>query len=495
MAQIDIDATEVGNSLDVLLMAPDIQPGDDPSYQLCKTIYLYHPLGAKMAEIPIAMAQSQEREIEIPGAPEGIVADAFKSKWKEMLCDEYIFNGATMARVYGVTALAAVAPGLAPDKPLPFDKLYEIEDLSFNVIDPLNASGSFSRLSDPNSTDFMKYFSLQVQQVSYHFSRAIILQNEKPVYLAYSNASFGYVGRSVYQRALYPLKSFIESMRADDMVARKVGLLIAKMKMPGSMANGMMARVMGAKRGELKVGKTNQILTIGEHDSIESLNLMNIDGAHENARKHILENLASSNGMPAVLLNNETYAEGFGEGSEDAKSVARFIDRERIKLNPVYKWFDDIVMRMAWTPEFYKTIQDQFEEYKSIDFNTAFYKWKNAFKATWPSLLTEPDSEKAKKEDIKLKAIIAILEVLIPVIDPVNCTRLMQWVMDNLNEIKFLFPEPLTLDIDALKTFLEEKQKALEDAAEAATQAPGEPGEGQEGDKPAAEPKPEGANT
>ena len=56
-----------------MLMGEDIQPGTEPSYQLCKTIYIYHPLGGKMAEGPIKLAQSQERKVTIQGAPDEAV--------------------------------------------------------------------------------------------------------------------------------------------------------------------------------------------------------------------------------------------------------------------------------------------------------------------------------------------------------------------------------------------------------------------------------------
>ena len=43
------------------------------------------------------------------------------------------------------------------------------------------------------------------------------------------------------------------------------------------------------------------------------------------ARKNILENISVAADMPAKLLNAETFAEGFGDVSEDAKNVARHI--------------------------------------------------------------------------------------------------------------------------------------------------------------------------
>jgi hypothetical protein len=73
--------TGLGSQLMELLNSEAICPGESPSYQLCKTIYAYHPLGAKMVDGPIRLAQSQERDISVPGSPESRVVDAFKQQW------------------------------------------------------------------------------------------------------------------------------------------------------------------------------------------------------------------------------------------------------------------------------------------------------------------------------------------------------------------------------------------------------------------------------
>jgi hypothetical protein len=69
MSALEINGSSLGTALADFLEAPDIQPGHQPSYQLCKDLWLYHPLGNKMVDSPIAMAQSQKREISIPKGP------------------------------------------------------------------------------------------------------------------------------------------------------------------------------------------------------------------------------------------------------------------------------------------------------------------------------------------------------------------------------------------------------------------------------------------
>jgi hypothetical protein len=448
--------TSLGNALDQLMGSAEIIPGDEPSYQLCKIIYTHHPLGAKMAESPINMAQAQEREITVPNSPEERVRERFLFGWKELMADRHIFNAMRLSRVYGVSTLGMMVEGVPPRQPVKYENLPEL-NIQFNEWDPLNTAGSIVLNQDPNAADFQKKVSpVVVNGTAYHPSRTVVILNEDPIYIWYTSSSFGYVGRSVYQRAVFPLKSFIRTMITDDMVARKAGLLIAKLKQAGSTINNLMARVTGVKRNLLKMGETNEVLSVSAQDNedVTTLNMQNIDGAGGWARKNILENIAVAADMPAMLLNQETFAEGFADGTEDAKAVARYIDRVRVQMSPLYDFFDKIVMYKYWSPAFYATIQAEFPEYKDVPYKKAFMDWKNSFKAKWPSLLTEPDSEKVKVDDVKLKAAVAILEALVPSMDPENKAAAIEWVMDNINDMKFLFTNPMILDIDALREYV-----------------------------------------
>ncbi len=449
--------TKLNSSLYELIQCAEIVPGDEPSYQICKTILTQHPLGGKMAESPINMAQAQEREITIPNSPEDRVREAFKDEWKALKADRHIFNTMRLARAYGVATLAFMAKGSAPNQPINYKALPGL-DIDFSEWDPLNTAGSIVLSQNPNEIGFQKKLGMvSVAGTSYHPSRTVVVMNEDPVYINYTSSAFGFVGRSVYQRALFPLKSFINSMITDDMVVRKAGLLIAKLKQPGSVINNLMASISGQKRNLLKEGETNNVLSISASDNedVTTLNMQNLEAPFMAARKHILENIAVAADMPAMLLNQETFAEGFADGTEDAKAVARYIDRVRVQMAPLYDFFDKITQYRAWSPEFYKTIQTEFpEQYGSVPYARAFMDWCNSFQAKWPSLLTEPDSEKVKVDDVKLKAAIAIVEALLPACDPENKATVIEWLADNLNDMKFLFTNPLVLDMDALASYV-----------------------------------------
>lgn len=431
-----------------LLVCDAIEPGHEPSYQVCKTIYSYHPLGAKLADASIKLAQSQEREIEVPSLGADRLVEAFRREWDaigRIGGSAIILNAKRISRIYGVSALVVGARGYDTDKPLPMDRIHKL-DLYFNVLDPLNAAGSLVLNQDPNAPDFQKPTFVVAGHHKYHPSRSVVVLNEEPIYIEWTNSAFGYVGRSVYQRCLFPLKTFVQSMITDDMVTKKAGLLVAKMKAPGSIIDNVMQTMFGQKRQVLKSGSTGNVMSIGTEESVETLNMQNVADAAGFARTNCLKNVAMGADMPALLVNQETMTEGFGEGSEDAKQIARHVDGIRSEMAPLYAFMDEIVQRRAWSPEFFEALKVDYPEYTKVKYQTALTQWRNAFKATWPNLLVEPDSEKIKVDKTRFESVVALAEISLPYMDPVNRARMIMFMQENANAQRNLFPSPLDLD-------------------------------------------------
>lgn len=475
---VTINGSELGGALQNLMMSKDIVPGAAPSYELAKTIYEYHPLGKKMVDAPVEAAQSQQRLVSVGDHPDE-VRDAFLAQWDKDGCDGNAANVAGTARIYGIGSLGVLTEGEESSAPLDFAKLAK-QRIAFNLFDPLNTAGSLTLNQDPNSLDFQKHAEIRVAGKTYHRSRSVTLINEKPMYISYTDSAFGFSGRSVYQRALFPLKSFVQTMVTDDMVSKKAGLLVAFIKMAGSIADGLMARIMGQKRSLLKVAVVDNVLSMGVEDRVESLNLQNLDGAFGNSRTNILKNIATAASMPAVMLENETLTEGFGEGTEDAKVIAKYVAAVRAWMKPIYDFLDPITQRRAWNADFVALMKKKFaERYGDMTPDAIFYEWSSAFKAPWPNLLEEPDSEKIKVSDVKYKAALALVEILAPMLDPDNKAALVLWLVDVVNEDKLLFPTNLDVDVDDLLAFLEENAEKDEEARQSALEGdPGDEGKG-----------------
>lgn len=454
MNEDDFDIGSCSHSeLMALLDSDDIQPGSQAGYQTCKTVYLYHPLGGKMVDRPIKMAMNEARTIHVAQSfgLEQRLRDAFEREWKALGANQHIANAARIARIYGVSAVAMLVDNQQASEALDYRTLYK-HNISFNILDPLNTAGSIVLNQDPNAKDFQKVEGIRVAGKPYHKSRCVVMQNEDPIYLAYNAAAFGFNGRSVYQRALFPLKSFIQTMRTDDMVSVKGGLLVTKIQGPSSVVNNMMQKLSGIKRMMLKRGKTGEVLQIGDKDNIESIDLSNLEKPLDSARNHILENIAAAADMPAIILNSETFAQGFGEGTEDARSVAVYIDNIREWLDPLYAFFVRVCQYRAWSIEFFQSLRADFPELKNT-YSLYFSTWINNFEYRWPSSLKEKESEKVKVDETRFKAIVSMLEVLLPQLaaDHDNRATLIDWACENANANENLFPQRLNLDYDSLK--------------------------------------------
>jgi hypothetical protein len=179
--------------------------------------------------------------------------------------------------------------------------------------------------------------------------------------------------------------------------------------------------------------------------------------------------------MPASILTKETLAEGFGEGSEDAKEKGRYIDLIREDMEPSYAFVDRLVMQLAWTEDFYESFRAIYTEYADKPYETAMHEWITAFAARWPNYLTEPESEKSKTADVQFKAVVAMIETLLPALDPQNKAALVMWAADNANEREELFAAKLDFDPESLESHFEE-QRSQQDQLAAAGQSESEEG-------------------
>lgn len=464
MGVINIDGQGFGNAFQAIMGCDEIQLGDAPSYQMCKTIYAYHPLGPKLAEAPIKMAQSQSREITVAKGPTDVARDAHAKEWNEIGVDDIIFDVVRQSRIYGISSVALVVEGEDPSTPLKFDEIWN-KKIAFNVFDPLITAGSLTYSQQPNSFSYQKTTGeLVVQGQRYHPTRTAVQLNERPLFIEWTTSAYGFVGRSVYQRTLYPLQSYLQTMKTDDMVARKAGIIVAAIKAAGSIVNRLMEGAASIKRNIVKEAQTGNVINIEPEESITGIDLTNVNAAMQQSRQDILNNIAAGAGMPAILVNEETFAEGFGEGTEDAKHVALYIEQFRKEIRKLYEYFDNIVQFRAWNIEFFEGLQKEYPEtYGGREFSDVFSEWQTAFSATWPSLIVEPDSEKAKKDDITLKGAVSAVEILLPQADPVNKATIITWFADTLNTLQNVFPVPLMIDAEAMAEYAQEQQEKQEE--------------------------------
>jgi hypothetical protein len=451
MSEINVTGSGITSELMAILGAESLQPGDAPSYEICKLLWTQHVLGGKLVEKPVALALGERRKINVPCALEERLVEAFNKEWDEIEATRHITDLAHVSRAYGIGALIYGFPDQATSAPLsdPFEVATR-PGLYFNLLDPLNTAGSMVTNQDPNAPDFQKAWSkITAAGQAYDRSRTCVLFNGTPVYLDYQSSSFSFSGRSIFLRVLYPLKSFIQSMLVDDMVSLKAGLLVAKVDQGGGFLNRVVDAVTNFKRNILKEGQTGQVISIGPEDSIESLDLTNTDKAMTTARDNIISNVAAGSDVPAILLKDESFAKGLSSGEQDMFAVVQYINGERTRLEPAHRFFDRIVQYRAWTPALFEELRQEYpDELEGRSYKAWFYEMRDLFTAEWPSLIQEPESEKTERNAKKLKAMGDLFKTLAPALDPENGAKLRQWITDAINDMPELFTSAM-LEFDA----------------------------------------------
>jgi hypothetical protein len=474
MAEL-VYGTPTGDGLNGILSSNDLQPGDQPSYQTCKTIFEVHPLGGKLSEKPVAMAMSQKRKITIDGAPGDDVIEEFLRARKELDLDGKVYRGGVIAKIYGISGMFIGIKDIKSNEPLTMEQLKDAS-LYINVIDPLNAAGSLVLNQDPLSPDYLKPREVTVAGQQFHRSRSCVLINEMPVYLGWTDSAFGFSGRSVYQRILYSLKSYIETMKAADMLAKKCGVIVAKTKQQSSATNNIAAKFMRRKREDVKLAQTGNVLSIDVGEDVESLDLTNLSSSLDTALTHIRETIAAGSGTPAILVNEETFASGLSEGLQDYKYVAEFIEGIRAWLEPYYTFTDRIAMVRAWNEDFFKIIQQRYPEYEDKPFEATVAEWRRQFKAEWPAFLKESESEVHNRVKDQVISLVAVFDALKQTLDPDSMTNLIMWIVDCVNSLPGIVPSQLMIDQQSLQEWLDENLEFIRSGMPKQSVDPKDPG-------------------
>ncbi|WP_330555204.1 hypothetical protein [Burkholderia multivorans] len=407
-----------------------IEPGSGLDYALAKRIYLEHPLGSRIVDSPITLAFTQKREIS--GVPEE-AKKAFLSAWKQARADVAIKNTARHARIYGAGTLVDLGDG------------------TFKVYDPLLTAGSIvGNIGEPLSRDFLTADDPVVRGSQFNNQNSIVLYNGAQVYLAYSASAFSYGGRSVFYNMLPMLAGFLYSIDVDTLVLKKAGALVAKTKPVGAAGNRITQFFRRKKADDVKRALNGNVIAIETDESIETINMTNSDDM-VTARDNMISNIATAMDAPALILKNAVLTQGFGEGSEDAKILAQYVERYREEIECLFDWITPKIQALAWSEEWYQSFQMSHPEYASISYQSAINFWKANFSFAWPNYLSEPDSEKRKGQKDSFDAYMQVYrELQSGIRNPENRRALAQTMIDltQSDAFKTLLPEPILITFD-----------------------------------------------
>jgi hypothetical protein len=244
------------------------------------------------------------------------------------------------------------------------------------------------------------------------------------------------------------LAAFLVSMEVDALVLKKSGVLVAKTKPVGAAANRASHWWQRKKASDVKRSLNGNVLAIETDEDISTLNMANTADAMTTARNNVISNIATALDAPAVILQNDVLTNGFGEGKEDSKVIANFVERYRNEIEHIFEFMIPRIQELAWTEEWYASFVMANPSYASISFQSATNHWRNNFEYKWPNYLTEPDKEKREGQERIFNAYKTLYETLqAGVQNPETRRALAQSIVDltNNDDMAQLLPQPIDI--------------------------------------------------
>lgn len=328
------------------------------SYQECKDIYTYWPLGKRIASALPTFAMSAEREVKFGNLPP-VVAEVFKECCVKYNINHLIKQVAIYARVFGVAGIYVSHTKADKLKPLK-NQDYENGEIGFNVLDPLVMNGA-TISQDPLSQDFQKLESFKINGHSVDANRVCAVFNDIPFYLRWVSSTFNWGSPSVYQNMYGLIKSWNRCVVALERMATKAGSVIVKSR-DTAVLNATTVEAAKKTLTLIRDMQNDGAAMIEKDGDVEFFNLTGVDVVDSiisQMNQLILMALADT---PSAILLDKDLAQGFGEGSEDMKALLMAVDSFRAQiLRPLYDFVDGVLLRVCFNES---KLTELLKEYK-----------------------------------------------------------------------------------------------------------------------------------
>ena len=315
------------------------------SYQECKDIYTYWPLGKRIATALPNFAMSAERNVHFGELPP-IVNEVFKEACVSYKVDNIVKQTAVYARVFGMAALYVSHTKADAVKPLK-NSDYQNGEVGFNVLDPLIVNG-IQISQNPLEYSYQRLENIKVNGVEVDGSRVVAVFNDLPFYLRWVPSTYNWGSPSVYQNMYGLIKSWNRCVVALERMATKAGSIIIKSR-DGAVISGLIAEAARKTLNLIRNMQNDGAALVEKDADVEFFNLTGVDVVDSivtQMNQLILMALADT---PSAILLDKDLAQGFGEGSEDMKALLMAVDTFRHQiLKPLYDFIDGVVLRVAF---------------------------------------------------------------------------------------------------------------------------------------------------
>lgn len=372
----------------------------DLSYQECKNIYRYWPLGKRIASQLPNFAMSAPREIIVKDAPSAVI-EQFNKTADSVNLDKQVRKCSIYARIYGLAAMFVACENVKSSDNLTQKDVIN-NRIVFNVLDPLNIS-SVRVEQDASSLFYQKVKQITINgNDTVGSKRATVVFNDIPLYLKFNPSTFSFSGASVYQNMTGLIKSWNRSIVSLERMATKAGSIIVKGK-DRSHTSGL---TLGAINKNLELIRNMQndgIANIGEGE-VEFFQLSGIQEVDSLINSLNTSLMMALSDTPSAILLDKNLSNGFNDGSEDMKAIIMAVDNFRkLVLSPLYDFADPFIMYKAWDDEFVEQIKADYpNDYRGLSNVEIVQQWTKGFSFNWGNLYPEPEKDKIETNSARL---------------------------------------------------------------------------------------------
>ena len=379
------------------------------SYEECKNIYRNATMGKRVVEGLVNFAMSAEREIDVQKAPPEAI-QKFKETAKVLKQEEAIKQTIYNARIYGTGGLYVAMYNEEEEKDdfttkPTFEDAYKYK-IRFNVLDPLNLSGSRVD-NDPLSFHFLELVDIKVNTKTVPRKRISISHALEPLYLDNRTSLLPFTPPSVFYNMIDLLKEYDDAIKSIGDLLYKAGAIVYKYPAKSKL-NGVFADAQERSQIILQQKQSGEVISISADSSLEDFPISNLSGLIEAINKLEDDITKALNDTPASILFDKSLSNGFSEGDKDKETEISIIESFREnKLTPLYELTDYYVMLKAWDSNFIDEMRSIYSSYEGKSDIEIFRDWAESFTFKYGNLFPEPESliqeNNAKKLDNLLK--------------------------------------------------------------------------------------------
>lgn len=360
------------------------------TYQQCIDIYTGWALGNRIVTSLPNFALSVNRKISFGDYPKEFI-DRFNETAENLNLRNELKQLCYNIRIFGASALF-VNTGNDYAKPLTSDIIRTAPNIRLIQATPLITSGIKIDIN-PLSLTYMQPVLAMVNSTQVDLSRFIFVNNNEPIYQQFTESTFGYTGRSVFENMIDIIKYWNRSCIALQRIASKAGGVIVKHR-GGNIVTSFLVDSTNKFLNLIRNLSNDGVASINLGDDIE---LFNLNGTAEVSlildKFNSIIQLALSDTPTAILLD-ERLAKGFGNGEEDFKALLIAVESYReTTLKPILKRLDKIVLARAFDDDFLAQMQQKYsKDLSSLTFDELRLELERTFSYEWESLYPESEA-------------------------------------------------------------------------------------------------------